>query len=74
MTVSVESANLKSSGGIMKPHPYVELNVDDFKRHKSEIVRNTYQPKWNNEFTVYVYVYVSVIICNNYLIYIEIII
>lgn len=56
LTVSVESANLKSSGGIMKPHPYVELNVDDYKRHKSEIVRNTYQPKWNNEFTVYVYV------------------
>lgn len=58
-TVSVESANLKNSGGLIKPHPYVEFHVDDFKRHRSVVARNTYQPKWNNEFTVYVYVYYS---------------
>lgn len=40
----------------MKPHPYVELNVDDFKRHKTEVIKNAYQPKWNEEFTLYVHV------------------
>lgn len=53
--VSVESAHLKNNGGLIKPHPYVELSVDDFKRHKTEVIKNTYQPKWNEEFTVYVY-------------------
>jgi len=52
--ISVESANLKNNGGLIKPHPYVELNVDDFKRHKTEVFKNTYLPKWNEEFTVYV--------------------
>lgn len=75
-TVSVESANLKNSGGIIKPHPYVELHVDDFKKHRSGVAKNTYQPKWNNEFTMYVYyVYNSYIwyLCNIHLIHIEII-
>lgn len=53
--VTVESAQLKNNGGLIKPHPYVELSVDDFKRHKTEVIKNTYQPKWNEEFTVYVY-------------------
>lgn len=53
--ISVESAHLKNQGGIIKPHPYVELSVDDCKIHKTEVIKNTYQPKWNEQFTVYVY-------------------
>jgi len=52
--VLVENADLKNNGGLIKPHPYVELIVDDFKRNKTEVIKNTYQPKWNEEFTVYV--------------------
>jgi len=54
IAVLVESADLKNNGGLIKPHPYVELIVDDFKRNKTEVIKNTYQPKWNEEFTVYV--------------------
>lgn len=50
---SVESAHLKNNGGLIRPHPYVEINVDDYKRHKTEVLKNTYQPKWNEELTVY---------------------
>lgn len=38
----------------MKPNPYVELSIDDKSPRKTEIVKNTYQPKWNEEFTVLV--------------------
>ncbi|XP_025424059.1 E3 ubiquitin-protein ligase Su(dx) isoform X1 [Sipha flava] len=54
LLVTIESGHLKNNGGLIKPHPYVELNVDDFKRHKTEVIKNTYQPKWNEEFTVLV--------------------
>lgn len=54
IAVLVESASLKNNGGLIKPHPYVELIVDDCKRNKTEVIKNTYQPKWNEEFTVYV--------------------
>jgi len=53
--ISVESAVLKSTGQIVKPYPYVELSVDDFKKHRTQIFKNTYQPKWNEEVTVYVF-------------------
>lgn len=51
--VLVENAHLKNNGGLIKPHPYVELCVDDIKRHKTEVIKNSYQPKWNEEFTMY---------------------
>ncbi|VVC44025.1 E3 ubiquitin-protein ligase, SMURF1 type,WW domain,C2 domain,HECT domain [Cinara cedri] len=54
LIVTIESAHLKSNGGLIRPHPYVELNIDDYKRHKTEVLKNTYQPKWNEEFTVLV--------------------
>ncbi|KAL5237168.1 hypothetical protein ACI65C_004578 [Semiaphis heraclei] len=54
LIVTIESANIKNSGGLIKPHPYVELIVDDCKRNKTEVIKNTYQPKWNEEFTVLV--------------------
>ncbi|XP_060844747.1 E3 ubiquitin-protein ligase Su(dx)-like [Rhopalosiphum padi] len=54
LIVTIESADLKNNGGLIKPHPYVELIVDDFKRNKTEVIKNTYQPKWNEEFTVLV--------------------
>lgn len=38
----------------MKPSPYVELIVDARNPRRTEIVKNTSQPKWNETFTVLV--------------------
>nr|XP_018912651.1 PREDICTED: E3 ubiquitin-protein ligase Su(dx)-like [Bemisia tabaci] len=55
LSVTVECAHLRCSGGFLKPNPYVEINVDDNKNvRRSEVVKCTYQPKWNEEFTVLV--------------------
>nr|CAD7571326.1 unnamed protein product [Timema californicum] len=50
---SVECAHLRG-GSFLKPNPYVELSVDDKSPRKTEVVKCTYQPKWNEEFTVLV--------------------
>jgi len=52
LSVTIECAHLRSSGGFLKPNPYVELSVDDKAPRKTEVVKCTYQPKWNEEFTV----------------------
>lgn len=50
----VECAHLRGNSSFLKPNPYVELSIDDKNPRKTEIVKNTYQPKWNEEFTVLV--------------------
>nr|CAD7399900.1 unnamed protein product [Timema poppensis] len=50
---TVECAHLRG-GSFLKPNPYVELSVDDKSPRKTEVVKCTYQPKWNEEFTVLV--------------------
>lgn len=73
--VLVENAHLKNNGGLIKPHPYVELCVDDIKRHKTEVIKNSYQPKWNEEFTMYVTYFILILseiyynFCLNYILY-----
>ncbi|XP_034230573.1 E3 ubiquitin-protein ligase Su(dx) [Thrips palmi] len=54
LSVTIECAHLKSSGGFLKPNPYVELAIDDKAPRKTEVVKCTIQPKWNEEFTVLV--------------------
>lgn len=48
----VECAHLKVGTSFLKPNPYVELSVDDKATRKTEVVKCTYQPKWNEVFTV----------------------
>lgn len=50
---SVEHASLRNNG-IFKPNPYVELSIDSKSIRKTEIVKHTYLPKWNEDFTVLV--------------------
>lgn len=52
LSVTIECAHLRSSGSFLKPNPYIELSVDDKNPRKTEVVKCTYQPKWNEEFTV----------------------
>ena len=51
--ISVEAAVLRSSS-FLKPNPYVEFSVDDKSPRKTEVSKSTYQPKWNEEFTILV--------------------
>ncbi|KAL5279465.1 WWP1 family protein [Megaselia abdita] len=53
LSVLVENACLRNSG-FLKPNPYVELLIDNKSKRKTDFVKNTYLPKWNEEFTVLV--------------------
>lgn len=57
LKLSVECAHLKNAATafLLKPNPYVELYVDNAHVRKTEVVKCTYQPKWNEEFTMYVF-------------------
>lgn len=51
--VTVECAHIRSTSFI-KPSPYVEITVDDQSPRKTETVKNTTQPKWNENFNLLV--------------------
>lgn len=53
LSVTIEGAVLRSST-FLKPNPYVEFSVDDKSPRKTEVSKSTYQPKWNEKFTVLV--------------------
>lgn len=53
MLFSVESASLNLSS-FLKPNPYVELSVDERNSRKTDVLKSTYQPKWNEVFMIYV--------------------
>uniref|UniRef100_A0A1A9WM42 HECT-type E3 ubiquitin transferase n=1 Tax=Glossina brevipalpis TaxID=37001 RepID=A0A1A9WM42_9MUSC len=53
LSVTIEEASLRNNG-FLKPNPYVELLIDNKSKRKTEVVKNTYLPKWNEEFTVLV--------------------
>ncbi|KAL1124232.1 hypothetical protein AAG570_002002, partial [Ranatra chinensis] len=54
VVILVECAHLRIGSGFLKPNPYIELSVDDKNPRKTEVVKCTYQPKWNEQFTVLV--------------------
>lgn len=54
LSVTIECAHLRVGSSLFKPNPYVEIFVDDKNPRKTEVVKCTYQPKWNEEFTVLV--------------------
>ncbi|XP_017786420.1 PREDICTED: E3 ubiquitin-protein ligase Su(dx) [Nicrophorus vespilloides] len=51
LNVTIECAHLRNSG-ILKPSPYVELTIDGNNPVRTDIVKNTSQPKWNETFTI----------------------
>ncbi|KAH0955911.1 hypothetical protein HN011_007261 [Eciton burchellii] len=53
LSITIEAAILKSST-FLKPNPYIEFSVDDKSPRKTEVSKSTYQPKWNEEFTILV--------------------
>lgn len=53
INISVECAHLKNTNYfLLKPNPYVEIFLDDNSVKKTEVVKGTYQPKWNEKFTM----------------------
>ncbi|KAG5884764.1 hypothetical protein JTB14_029244 [Gonioctena quinquepunctata] len=53
LSITVECAHLRSNA-FLKPTPYVEITVDDKIPLKTETVKTTTQPKWNETFTILV--------------------
>lgn len=51
ITHPVEQASLRNNG-IFKPNPYVELSIDNNSPRKTDIIKHTYLPTWNESFTV----------------------
>ncbi|XP_050076847.1 E3 ubiquitin-protein ligase Su(dx) [Anopheles maculipalpis] len=50
LIVIIEFALLRNNG-LFKPNPYVEFSIDGKSSRKTDIVRNTSIPKWNERFT-----------------------
>ncbi|CAB3376534.1 Hypothetical predicted protein [Cloeon dipterum] len=53
LSLTVDRAQLKRVS-FLKPNPYVEVTIDDKNSRKTEVLKSTHQPKWNEEFTVLV--------------------
>lgn len=49
----MECAHLRNHT-FLKPSPYVEIIVDDIPPRRTEIIKNSPHPKWNESFTVLV--------------------
>lgn len=49
----VECAHLRNNT-FLKPSPYVELTIDDRGPRRTEIIKNSSHPKWNETFTLLV--------------------
>lgn len=56
LQVTIQSAKLTQVGGLFstRPDPYLELIVDGQPPRKTEVVRKTTTPKWDEHFTVLV--------------------
>ncbi|CAG0889611.1 unnamed protein product [Darwinula stevensoni] len=54
LQVTVDSASLNQSGSLFKPSPYVQVLVDGKHSKKTDVVRGTYNPKFNDPFTLLV--------------------
>ncbi|KAK2578358.1 hypothetical protein KPH14_002630 [Odynerus spinipes] len=53
LSITIEGAVIRSSS-FLKPNPYIEFSVDDKSPRKTEVLKSTCQPKWNEKFTVLV--------------------
>lgn len=50
LSITVECAHLKHNT-FMKPSPYVEITVDDQTPRKTETIKNSIHPRWNETFS-----------------------
>ncbi|XP_055546077.1 E3 ubiquitin-protein ligase Su(dx) [Wyeomyia smithii] len=53
LSITIEHASLRSNG-FLKPNPYVEIAIDNKSTRKTDFLKNTNAPKWNERFTVIV--------------------
>ncbi|XP_066598927.1 E3 ubiquitin-protein ligase Su(dx) [Prorops nasuta] len=53
LSITIEAAKI-SNTTFLKPNPYIEFSVDNKSPRKTEVSKSTYQPKWNEEFTILV--------------------
>uniref|UniRef100_A0A182NF92 HECT-type E3 ubiquitin transferase n=1 Tax=Anopheles dirus TaxID=7168 RepID=A0A182NF92_9DIPT len=50
LIVIIEHATFRSNG-FLKPNPYVEFSIDGKTSRKTDFIKNTNTPKWNERFT-----------------------
>uniref|UniRef100_A0A182LY75 C2 domain-containing protein n=1 Tax=Anopheles culicifacies TaxID=139723 RepID=A0A182LY75_9DIPT len=50
LIVIIEHATFRSNG-FLKPNPYVEFSIDGKTSRRTDIIKNTNTPKWNERFT-----------------------
>lgn len=55
----MDSAHIQSSS-LLKPSPYVEISVENEQPRKTETLKNTTQPKWNETFNLLVTIHSKV--------------
>ncbi|XP_055591615.1 E3 ubiquitin-protein ligase Su(dx)-like [Uranotaenia lowii] len=53
LSVTIEHASLRNNG-FLKPNPYVDIFIDNKSSRKTDFLKNTNAPKWNERFTVIV--------------------
>ncbi|XP_055916727.1 E3 ubiquitin-protein ligase Su(dx) [Eupeodes corollae] len=51
LSITIEEASLRNNG-LFRPNPYVELLIDNKSKRKTDTMKNTHLPKWDEEFTV----------------------
>ncbi|XP_013380651.1 E3 ubiquitin-protein ligase Su(dx) isoform X2 [Lingula anatina] len=56
LSVTIAKADLQSAGGLFssKPDPYLELSIDGTPPRKTEVLKKTSNPTWDEHFTVLV--------------------
>ncbi|XP_058121467.1 E3 ubiquitin-protein ligase Su(dx) [Anopheles ziemanni] len=53
LIVLIEHATFRSNG-FLKPNPYVEFSIDGKSSRKTDFIKNTNTPKWNERFAIFV--------------------
>ena len=61
LSLTIECGRINASTGLLKPNPYVEVTVDGKPPKKTETVKSTYQPRWNESITVLVTPYSKIL-------------
>ena len=61
LSLTIDCGRINASTGLLKPNPYVEVTVDGKPPKKTETVKSTYQPRWNESITVLVTPYSKIL-------------
>ena len=61
LSLTIDVGRINSNVCLLKPNPYVEVTVDGKPPKKTEIVKGTFQPRWNEPITLLVTPYSKIL-------------